>query len=399
MREEGSFVKNIRKNAILAYLGFLVLMIALGASDAMRGVFAPIFGEHFSLSNAQLSMVITVSYIGNLVFLLFGGRLADREKRKPAFLMAALLWLLAIVSYLFTDNYYLLLAGMFFSMGASTLTSTLINVMTSYIFVSAPAAIVSTLFFIQGLGTTGSQKLAGKFATGFGSWKIANAILLGIGIVGILLLLFVRFPDRVALPEEKEKKFGFLHVVKNRAFPLFVLAFGFYFIAEHSIMNWFVTFGTQALGLSMDRSSTYLALFFGGIMVGRLIFAPLVQKLGIKRSVLLFGAAATVLYAAGGLLGGKGLFLLVGSGLFFSILYPTMVMMIQNYYPVNGVTTSTGMIISVATLFDIGWNAIYGILMDKMGAGNAFLLLPAAMVLFYGMSVLLLRIPQNKEGN
>jgi fucose permease len=391
-------VKNIRKNAIFAYIGFLVLMIALGASDAMRGVFIPIFGTHFALSNSQLSGIITVSYIGNLVFLLFGGRLADREKRKPAFLFAACLWLAAVVFYLMTDNYYCLLIGMFFSMGASTLTSTLINVMTSYIFVSAPAAIVSTLFFIQGLGTTGSQKLAGKFAEGFGSWKVANCILLVIGVIGIIVLMFVHFPDRVSLDGEKEqKKFGFLDVAKNRVYLIFVFAFGFYFIAEHSIMNWFVTFGTQAFGLSMDQSSTYLALFFGGIMVGRLIFAPVVQKLGIKKSIFLFGGIATILYAVGGLIGGSGLMILVASGLFFSILYPTMVMMIQNYYPVNGVTTATGMIISTATLFDIGWNAVYGILMDKMGAGNAFLLLPAAMVLFFVMSVLLLRFPMKED--
>ncbi|MGI5894362.1 MAG: MFS transporter [Candidatus Merdivicinus sp.] len=391
-------MKNIRKNAIFAYIGFLVLMIALGASDAMRGVFIPIFGTHFALSNSQLSGIITVSYIGNLVFLLFGGRLADREKRKPAFLFAACLWLAAVVFYLMTDNYYCLLIGMFFSMGASTLTSTLINVMTSYIFVSAPAAIVSTLFFIQGLGTTGSQKLAGKFAEGFGSWKVANCILLVIGVIGIIVLMFVHFPDRVSLDGEKEqKKFGFLDVAKNRVYLIFVFAFGFYFIAEHSIMNWFVTFGTQAFGLSMDQSSTYLALFFGGIMVGRLIFAPVVQKLGIKKSIFLFGGIATILYAVGGLIGGSGLMILVASGLFFSILYPTMVMMIQNYYPVNGVTTATGMIISTATLFDIGWNAVYGILMDKMGAGNAFLLLPAAMVLFFVMSVLLLRFPMKED--
>lgn len=378
----------MKKNAILAYLGFMILMAALGASDAMRGVFMPIFGEHFARSNAQLSALLTVSYIGNLVFLLIGGRLADRKKRKPAFLLAVLLWLAALILYLLTDSYPCLVAGMFFSMGASTLTSTLINVMTSYIFTGAPAAVVSTLYFIQTIGTTGSQKLAGSCASGFGSWKIANAILLALGAASILVLLFVRFPDRETLPGEKN--FRYRDVPRCRAFPLLVLVFGFYCIAEHSIMNWFVSIGTQAFGLSLDRASTCLALFFGGIMVGRLVFAPLVQKLGVGRSILLFGGAATALYAAGGVLGEAGIWLLVSSGIFFSILYPSMVMLIRSYYPDNGITTATGVVISAATLFDIGWNAVFGGLMDRMGAGSAYLLLPAAMLLFFASCCLLL---------
>lgn len=178
----------MKKNALLAYLGFLILMIALGASDAMRGVFVPIFGEHFALSNTQRSLIITVSYVGNLVFLLFGGRLA---------------------------------------------------------------------------------------------------------------------------------------------------------------------------------------------------FAPLVQKLGVKRSILLFGLVGTVLFGIGSLLQENGLIVLALSGLFFSILYPTMVMMVQLYYPANGVATAAGMIISVATLFDIGWNALYGVLMDTIGMRTAYLLPAAAMALCF----------------
>ncbi len=167
--------------------------------------------------------------------------------------------------------------------------------------------------------------------------------------------------------------------------------FGFYFIAEHSIMNWFVSIGTQAFGLTMERASTCLALFFGGIMAGRLVFAPLVQKLGVRRAILLFGGAATGLYAVGGLLGQTGVWLLAGSGIFFSILYPSMVMMIRSYYPDSGTATATGLVISAATLFDIGWNAVFGSLMDRMGAGNAYLFLPVAMVLFFACCVLLLR--------
>lgn len=373
----------MKKNAVLAYLGFLILMIALGASDAMRGVFIPIFGEHFDLSNTQRSMIITVSYVGNLVFLLFGGRLADTRHRKLAFFGAAALWMGAVVSYIFSDSYVALLVGMFFSMGASTLTSTLINVLTGQIFIGMSAVVVNTLFFIQGIGTTGSQRLAGMFADGFSSWHWANAILLVMGLAGAAVLIFVRFPRPGSDGAEPSEKFGFRKVLKNRAFYFLVLMLGLYFIAEHSVMNWLVTTGTGAFGLTIDEASGYLSLFFGGIMAGRLVFAPVVQKFGIKRSIMAFTTAATVLFVIATVMQQRGLLLLGISGLFFSILYPTMVMLIQSYYPAGGVATAAGMIISAATLFDIGWNAVYGSLMDLIGMQNAYLLQGAAMILFF----------------
>ena len=50
------------------FFSFAVLMFALGASDAMRGVFSFIFTEHFSLNANGLSNIVTISYIGIYYF-------------------------------------------------------------------------------------------------------------------------------------------------------------------------------------------------------------------------------------------------------------------------------------------------------------------------------------------
>lgn len=62
-----------KKKNIITFAAFLILMVGLGANDAMRGIFSTIFSAHFQLSTAQLSQIVTVSYIGNLVFLAVGG--------------------------------------------------------------------------------------------------------------------------------------------------------------------------------------------------------------------------------------------------------------------------------------------------------------------------------------
>ena len=67
---------------ILMYLSFGIVMAGLGANDALRGVFSPIFKDHFTLSSVQISMIIVMSYAGNLIFLWAGTRLADRFEKK-----------------------------------------------------------------------------------------------------------------------------------------------------------------------------------------------------------------------------------------------------------------------------------------------------------------------------
>lgn len=372
------------KKEILAYISMSVIMIALGASDAMRGIFALIFEKHFTLSNTQISMIVTVSYMGNLIFLLVGGKIADRFQKKLVSLGIMCIWCLAAFLYIITDNYYALLIGMFFTMGASTLMNTLMNIMTPVLFASSPAMIINTLFFVQGIGTTGSQKLAGMYASDITSWKITNAILIGIAVIGIILLAFTPMTEpEKKLDKDTGKNKGFKNVVQNPAFFYLILILGCYFVAEHGMLNWFVSYAHNNLKFSMKEASTFLSFFYGGITIGRLIFAPLLAKFGIQKSVKIFGGVATVLYAIGIVLGVRGVFVLSITGIFFSVLYPTLIMMIQNYYEKNIVSTATGSIISIATIFDIVFNIAFGYLVDKIGFGKGFMILPITMCIFY----------------
>ena len=175
-------------------------------------------------------------------------------------------------------------------------------------------------------------------------------------------------------------------------FWLLVLMMGFYFIGEHGIMNWMLTYCMNALQMPSHTASTYLSIFWGGMTVGRLVFAPVVQKLGVRKSLKYFGGAGTVLFVTGVLSGSKGVILLSSSGLLISILYPTMVLFFQQIYPVSVVATKTGAIISAATIADIVFNAGFGALSDSMGIQISFLILPVCMVLYYCFYLLLLRV-------
>ena len=83
----------MKKNKVFAAVFCMLLMIFTGASDALRGVFLPLFRDHFALSQSQASRIIMMSYVGNLIFLLVGGYLADRLPRKRFIAGVMLLWM------------------------------------------------------------------------------------------------------------------------------------------------------------------------------------------------------------------------------------------------------------------------------------------------------------------
>lgn len=386
-------MKKKRIDNVLVLLVFMLIMVALGISDSNRGVFSSIFERELRLTKPQLSLIVTVSYVGNLLFMLFGGKIADRMDRKKACMGILGLWTAAQILFACTDAYPWLLVGMFVSMGASTLMNTMINILSPFFFGAMAGLYVNVLFFVQGIGTSGNQKITGTLADSYSQYRLLCLGMAVVGVVSLLILSRTKFEktgEGVKSGEERprvsgaEEKAGERRMAAVSGMVLAMgLVFGFYFVAEHGIMNWWSMYCSQGLGLDNSMASTSVSLFFGTMTAGRLLMAPVVQKLGSRRSILILGGAGTLLYLAGVLLGAKGVLLLGISGIFLSIVYPTMVLLLQELFPKEKITAMTGMVISIGTLFDIVFNAMFGSLVTSAGFGVCRLIFPVAIAVFY----------------
>lgn len=494
MREKETVKSKFESRTIAYYLILGLLMLGLGSSDALRGVFAPVFREHFALNTSQLSLIITVSYIGNFVFMLLGGRLSDHFGLRRAFCGSLCCWIGAEALYLLTDHYPALLVGVFFAMGTSTLLNMLMNVMSPRLF-TVPGAAINILFFIQAIGTTLTQGGIGRLATSFFAWKLVSLALLLIGVIALLAFARLssgdaglsydrrireeaageiskkvseevvseeaageisrevgeetdgeisrkvseevigeisrkvseetageinkrisgetagnihkkeraetgeRIPQKAAgraserkkpsYPEEKESPY--IMILHRPAFWLFILIFGTYFIGEHGVMNWMNIYCRDGLGMSARDAALIPSLFYGGMMLGRLLFAPVIAKLKIRKALLIFLGSGTGVYILSFVLGQRAFFLLFAAGLGLSVIYPTMTLCIQIYFHRELTTTATGAILSAGTLFDIAFNAIFGLVIARVGYGMGMMILPLAMCLSLGTYLVLLR--------
>ena len=364
----------------LTFFAFVVLMVGLGSNDSLRGIFSTIFQEHFSLTTTQLGLIVTASYIGNLVFLLVGGNLSTRFSKKRVLQVLILIWMAALALFAFTSNYTVLLIGMALALGSSTLLNTTMNLITPLLFATAPGFFVNFLFFTQEIGTSGSQYVLGSHADGFAFWQHTNLVLLILGAVAFVLLLFCNVPEEAAAPADAPAQKG---GYDWRIIVPYVLVFGFYFIAEHGVMNWMVAYGVDGLGLPQASAAKYLSVFFGGMMIGRLCLSPLVDKLGALKSLAAFGGVSCVLYLIGSLGGAVTMPVWAISGLSFSILYPTLVMSIRLYFPAQQVSGAAGTILSIASLADILFNVGFGKLVDVTGYAVSIRVLPLSVLAFF----------------
>ncbi|MEG0689466.1 MAG: MFS transporter, partial [Hungatella sp.] len=195
--------------------------------------------------------------------------------------------------------------------------------------------------------------------------------------------LHIEIPETHKNSEDSKEDIALGDRISNPAFWYFFLIFGCYFVAEHGIMNWLLIYCREQLEMSTGKASIYLALFFGGITIGRLLLAPFVQKLGTLRSIGIFGSIGAVFYILAIVPSTeKTLFLLGFSGLFISIVYPTLVLAVQGFFQEKTVASVTGTIISAATVFDIGFNLIFGKMIDLVGFRMGFLILPVSILCF-----------------
>lgn len=373
------FMKSLNRKNIGIYIAFAVLMVALGASDAMRGIYAITFKKHFELSAAGFSRIVAISYAGNLVFLFLGGWLSDKLKKKKAILIYLALWMLAELLFFFTDNYILLLVGFFIAMGASTLLNTTMNLTTAVVFATMPGFLVNLLYFTQGIGTSGSQGFLGSIALSIKTWHYTCLALCGIGLVSGLLLLFVKFPEEETVEAGEEKTAPWTELWKSGNFYFLILIMSLYFICEHSIMNWYTQYAVDGLKIEETKGAMYVSMFWGAMTVGRLLLSPLTDKLGAFRSIIISALLGGAFYIVSFLGGAHTLWMMVGSGLLLAIIYPTFVMFIPSLFKKELSHTAAGQIIAMASIVDIAFNAAFGYVIDGFGAKNAFYILPAIM--------------------
>ncbi|WP_235499696.1 L-fucose:H+ symporter permease [Frateuria sp. Soil773] len=216
---------------------------------------------------------------------------------------------------------------------------------------------------------------------------------LGLAVALLVLALIVWLFRLPALTETTERADRERHTLadalRHRHVRFGVLAIFFYVGAEVSIGSFMVNYLSLPGigGLSEAHAAHYVAFYWGGAMVGRLVGSALLAWLDPRKLLALFAAVAAALVLTTMLSHGNvAMVSVIAIGLFNSIMFPTIFALgIERLGPLTGKASS---LLIMAIVGGALVPLAQGFLADRIGVQHAFVLplLCYGFIVFYGLN-------------
>jgi MFS transporter, FHS family, L-fucose permease len=311
---------------IIKWLTFLMFIMFAMTTDAV-GVIIPEVMKQFNLSMTAAGLMHYTPMIAIALAGVFLGFLADRLGRKTTIVIG-----LAI----FAANSYLYIIGNTF---AFIITLMAVGGLSIGVFKTGALALIgdiskstkehtSTMNTVEGFFAVGA--IIGPFiVTYFLSqgvdWKWLYVVAGTLCVVLIIMALMVEYPKTVKTTDDPVNLKGALSMMKDPYAMGFSLGAFLYVSVECAIYVWMPTLISGYTGNAVFIATYALSIFFILRAVGRFIGAWLMSRFNWSMVLCIFSFLILLCFL-GSVIGGIGLavILLPLSGLFMSVIYPTI---------------------------------------------------------------------------
>lgn len=350
---------------------FLGMMLA-AVGSSFRGFFVPTFKAEFGIDNTNMGMIISIAQASSMLFSYYAGKHCLRIGPKRIIAIGYLLIGASIGVVVAANSWHLLLAGYCGMASGSAILVIGLNSMLPMVTIFTQAIIMNFGHGIFGFGSTISQKFLGWYVSGGYSWRILFASAITFYVFGAIL---VWFSPGEPSDDHRNHKSKLIH--KKLSFAL-LIAIMFYVTSEFLVGTWIINYFQEGYGYSPSKASYYSTLFFGIFTAGRLFGGLIFRKIRRFTGILTCVVLAAISILIGQALGGVFLVLIGFSGLFFSIVYPTTITIVNDTYGkdsayfigISAITTSVAIFVS---------NLLFGYLNDILGVQLTFNLIPLCL--------------------
>ena len=292
-----------------------IVFISLGLPDSLFGVVWPVVHREFGVAESFASVysVIVAMTSGGVSF--FAGRLIRKFGTGRVTFVSVLLTAVGLLGTSFAPNLWVM---MFFSVvmgyGAGAIDTGLNN----YVSLHYKASHMNWLHCFWGVGVTVSPIIMSAFLSGeTGSWRTGYRVIAAIQFCIALIAA-------ISLPHWKDSESGGATAgdenEKNKKANIFAvkgvltstLSLGLYCGMEFLVGTWGASYLVNTFALSPDSAAKWISLYYGGIMLGRLVSGFVSMK-----------TSDNTLIRAGIVISFAGMFLLtlpIGTPAFFGLL-------------------------------------------------------------------------------
>jgi fucose permease len=366
-----------KRNNLSIIILMVLMYVIVAMSDNFKGIFVPLFKENFGVNNTQIGYVLTASLFAYAVFQYIGGALIEKIGYKKVIALGFTIGIAALIILISCKTYVLLVVGLFILNAGMAMFNVGVNTLGPVLTVASTAVLMNFVNFSYGVSNTAIQKAAGSLLVKGVSWQKFYLVMLICCVVLFIYLLIIKIPYT---QKSQKARYNKGELFKNKFLYLYIAALGFYLAAEYGIGNWYVNYMNEGFCLDADKRSLYVALFFGLETIGRLFGGFVVDRLGYFKSILIYGCTASALSLLGIALGKSGLILFSISGLFFSIIYPTIITTIHGIFK-EAASYATGVILMCGTLIAMFVSMLIGVANDLIGVHYSYFSIAICLVL------------------
>ncbi len=310
----------------IKWLTFLMFMMFAMTTDSV-GEIIPDVIEEFHLSLTAAGAFHYANMVAIALAAIFLGYLADKLGRKKTIIIGLILF--ALNSYLFAmGNSFLFFVALLVVSGAAIgifKTGALALVGDISRSTSEHTSTMNTVEGFFGVGAIIGPAIVTKLLSSGFSWKWLYVIAGSICVLLIVTASMLKYPKTVKTVDEPIDFRRTMGMMKNTYALGFSLGIFLYVAAECAIYVWMPTLLEDYSGSYTFWAAYALSIFFILRAVGRFLGAWVLQRYNWTSVMALFSLAILVCFVgsiAGGL--SYAIWLLPLSGLFMSMIYPTL---------------------------------------------------------------------------
>ncbi len=251
-----------------------IVFISLGFPDSLFGVSWPVVHVELGINEnfASLYSIITGVCTGGVSFI--AGWVIRKFGTAKVTFVSTLLTALGLVCISASPNIVIMMLGtVILGYGAGVIDTALNN----FVSLHYQARHMNWLHAFWGVGVTVSPLIMSAFLTGeTDSWRngyrvIALLQLLIAVVIALSLKKWSSVKDTVDEEKLLESKKSLIDILKIKGVLTSILSQGLYCSMEFLIGTWGASYLVNVHSLMPDEAAKWISLYFGGIMVGRII--------------------------------------------------------------------------------------------------------------------------------
>ena len=402
-----------RRKGILITVTIFATFLIYGFYENMKGPALPRIQADFGISEFQLGLLLAVNSLGYLIACSYTTALAKKISIKVCLIISLIVIAISGIFICFSPSYILLVISFLILHLGNGMLEISQGVIAATTFTKNTGTMMNIAHFFYGAGSIFSPVIStglmmARFGESILGWRYVYLIVLSWAIIPIIPALIWR-PGKQGSSNVKAK---FTAILKKPTLWLTVLILAFGSVCEVGVMAWLVNFLEKAYSYTGEQAALRLTLFFVCFTLTRLIFGPLIDRIGLINSLVIATAFAGVMTVLGVLIGEPGVVLLIIAGVGVAPLYPTVMAVIAKLFS-EEIDHAMTAIMTIMGVFFVAANLLVGgiiqlarsIFVDihgDEGVGMAY----AAGYLFLGVCcfvatlfAIILRSRQKKAGN